>query len=148
MIMTRQLAVVFTIVLAITPLLSGCTSAARFRAFHSGKAYYRVAHKQMREGDSYEEVASLLGPGQRMGDKHRGRMIRAATKRPDLFTDGVKDTDVFFLYQYTERYRINGRLRKRPLGMPMQFRDRKLVNFNPEYFKTYKPPTMGETVGR
>ena len=50
-----------TIVLAV--VATGCTSAARYRCFQDEKALFAVMHKEIQNGDPYEEVSRLLGPG-------------------------------------------------------------------------------------
>jgi hypothetical protein len=133
--MTRQLAIRLSAALAVAALLSGCTSAAHYRTFHRGKSLYRVAYTELQPGDTYEKVAALLGPGELMNDKRRARMARGSEQYPKYFPDGVKETDIFFNYPLNKGESIS-----------LQFRDRKLVNFTPDEFKTYEK-NRGEVVG-
>ena len=110
-----------TIVLAV--VATGCTSAARYRCFQDEKALFAVMHKEIQNGDPYEEVSRLLGPGVPAQERMYIATKGLAEKYPDHFPDGFKDTDTVMTF---------------PGGFNFEFRDGKLINHDPSRYAVYK----------
>ena len=105
-------------------LLYGKSAVVHYRIRHDGNSLYRVLCTRLQPGDSRRKVTRLLGLGTELQELSRSRLLEAAKKRPEYFPDGALATDVFLNY---------------PCGGPrwscLQFRDEKLVNFQPAPFE-------------
>jgi len=115
--------------LAVICIAQACTLAyllrspgLRYRRILTGQAFGHVVHKELQAGDSIDKVSGVLGPGVRYR-KPVMRLHEIVTviceKNPDRRPDGVQDTDIFILYPT-----------KRNLAY-LQFRDDKLINYDP-----------------
>ncbi len=121
----------FTLLLVITFIAAGCTSAAsHYQSHGDGPSLYRVLYKNIRTGQSIDQVRDCLGPGEIPSDQDKFRDIqrRILAKEPSNVPGGVEDDDQFVLWQYDGH----------PVMM-LQFRDNILVNHQPDLYKTYEP---------
>ena len=113
---------------------SGCSPAAHYRENHDAKSLCAVLSRQVKRGDTMERIQTLLGVQAVEGEPRQraARQFVAATqRRPKEYPDGVMGDDVF-------------------VGCPtggavlfLQFRQGKLINFDPGKFKTV-PPSVAE----
>ncbi len=90
------------------------------------ESLFAVLHKQVKLGDSIQRVQELLGQGQppRNPEKNLATAKKKATRYPQHYPDGAKDGDQFLVYVYGN------------LVVDLQFRDGRLINFNPKEYET------------
>jgi len=105
--------------------LPGCSDDAHYRARHDAKSLFRVLHSQVKPGDTMQRVQELLGRGQPPEDpeKSLARARKFAERQPQSFPVGVRDDDRFLEYSAGN------------LGVILQFRDGRLINFDTNQFK-------------
>ena len=108
-------------------VLAGCTSAARYRCFHSERALFAVMHTQIQNGDSYETVSKLLGPAVPAKEQTYIATKKLAAKYPGKYPDGLRETDTVMSF---------------PGGLNLEFRDGKLINHDPAAFAEYKETVL------
>jgi hypothetical protein len=118
---------VFVICALLPAFTSGCSRAAHYRENHDAKSLCATLNRQVKPGDSMEKIEKLLdahvldGALRQQAARH---YVNVTQSRPKEFPDGVVGDDVF-------------------VGCPagdsmlfLQFRQGKLINFDPERFKT------------
>lgn len=117
------------VVMAILVAGAGCSPAAHYCKYHDGKSLYAVLHDSVRTGDSVEKVEGLLGAGQDgQGKNPNEAMKKMAAKNPSGWPDGVKDDDRMIAYPFDGG-----------VILWLQFRNGKLINYNPADFTKYQP---------
>jgi hypothetical protein len=111
-------------------MVSGCDRAAHYRKHNDGKSLYATLHKQIKSGNTIEEVQKLLGSGKPPGepDKLLAAMKKAAARYLEIYPDGIQEDDVFVGYSIGKR-----------VTLYLQFRDGRLVNHMPERYAKYEP---------
>jgi len=97
----------------------------QYKMRHNYASFYKVASTRLKPGMSYEEVTSMLGPGEPVtGDNHE-RLLKIVPDAPQLFPDGLLPSDSVVAY---------------PVGkltyMNLYFRNGALINFVPSQFDT------------
>ena len=93
----------------------------------------RYGYLEIYNGASLETVQELLGPGELIDDSGFREWARGAARQqePEIFPDGIEDTDVFLKYTIASRHPQT----KAWIGAGtayFQFRDGRLVNEGPE----------------
>ncbi|MDD5708262.1 MAG: hypothetical protein PHR35_20280 [Kiritimatiellae bacterium] len=110
--------------------ITGCSTTAHYRRCHDGKSLYKVAYRQLQNGDSYEKVVGLLGPGTPATERQRHVKSVVTRKHPESYPDGVTERDVIIFYPID-----------RLTSIDFQFRDERLINFDPKNFSEFRKPT-------
>lgn len=85
--------------------------------------------KQIRDGDSYSHVSTIIGPGYRYSLSEKSDFIRKVTqygKAPESFLDDFEFEDDDEIVSYTSNRRF---------GFLLIFRNEKLVNHDPKRYK-------------
>lgn len=122
---TSQWRLVSGIVLLV--LLCGCSPAAHYRKHHDVESLFAVLSQQVTNGDSIEHIRELLGPSSPLSgsdkDRAANNFAQLTQQRPQVFTEGVAGDDAFLAY------------RGGTLVVPLQFRNGRLVNFDPRQFE-------------
>jgi len=118
------------LLLGVTIAIAGCSPAKHYRDYQDVRSLFATLHKQVKSGDSIQRVQELLGPGVQPED--RDKLLRATRRLAERFPEespvGVKDDDVFLHYTSRE-----------DLGVFLQFRKGRLVNFDPQRFEKVPP---------
>jgi hypothetical protein len=127
--MTALMIAAIALVLTGLGILCWKSPVLHYRVHHDGKSLYWILCRRLKPGDSYRKAHLLLGPGREASERSRERFFLAMQKRPGLSPDGQLPTDV--LLDYPQGGACWTRL---------QFRDGKLVNFDPGSFTRYVPP--------
>lgn len=110
-------------------LIVGCSKSTdeHYRQHHDGKSLYQVLHKQVRSGESLENVQSLLGRGEESSPRTRAAVERFARKHETQYPDGYQESDQLVDYPIEGGW------------LTLQFRSGQLVNFRPGDFARYEP---------
>ena len=100
-----------------------------YRMFHDEASFNSVLHRQVKRGDSIEDVEKLLGKGRPA--PHWATMLRRAVDgHPEGFPDAFQDGDTILEYPLKHATGSGAHY--------LQFRNGKLVNFDRQSFaKTY-----------
>lgn len=98
----------------------------RYRRNRDSESLRTLLSRSVAPGDSLVSVAALLGRGEPEDELAANlRKWQAGPRfKPRAFPEGIEDDDVFVSFESKPRGRIM-----------LQFRDGKLVNFDPAHFK-------------
>jgi hypothetical protein len=114
---------------------NGVLASLRYRMTDSPAAFYGAVHKRLSPGDSMGRFREVLGPGEEVIGQRREKLLSASrhfmVQSPDAYPDGVEEADVFIEY----RVGLN-------TGYQFQFRDGRVINFNPNDYSNYRPVTV------
>ena len=122
----RQLKPVLSCAILMVVFLAGCAKTARAPATMGPAEIRQTLHDEIKPGDSVAKVRALLGRGIDPLEKDRQRHLavsRDLASRSPSFPDGVQDDDNFVGYRCNEEGFCY-----------LQFRNGKLINFNPSGF--------------
>ncbi len=123
--------VAFMVVACIPMVLTGCNKARHYREYHDGDSLFAVLHSKIKAADGLERVESLLGKGS--PPKSQVKLVKVLQKmaqvRPQGYPDGIKEDDQFVGFDGPNGSTIY-----------LQFRDGKLINFDPKEFS--RPPDV------
>ena len=102
-----------------------------YRMFTDGESLYAVLHDEMRAGDSLTHVQRRLGKGRHLTEfekKEYRSVIPELTQMGEFFPHGVEKSDHFIAYVIYEDVEVI-----------LQFRENRLINFNPKEYSNYTP---------
>ena len=104
--------------------LAGCSKASHYRAHHDTESLAAVLYEEVKPGDTLDHIQELLGPGLPPQDREKlfAGARDLARKFPREYPGGVRTNDQWLGYPYG-----NGMVY-------LQFRDRRLINFEPAKF--------------
>jgi hypothetical protein len=109
---------------------SASVDADHYRRFRDGQTLYSVLHTNIERGSTVPDIEKLLGPGAPVTDgveSLRTRVKQLAVRYPELYPDGVHETDTFLDWPAGED------------SVTLQFRNGWLMNHNPSQFAQYRP---------
>jgi hypothetical protein len=113
-------------VLGLVVFLVGCTAADRYRSSGRTEDLRLALRDEVHDGTSVERVQELLGPGRQARGGEQLRLVsltRQLAQRTNSYPSGTRDGDRFIGYSSKETGTLF-----------LQFRDNKLINFNPADF--------------
>src|SRR5438128_947362 len=106
--------------------LVGCTTADKYRSSGRSEDLRGALNQEVTDGASIGRVQQLLGPGWEVRDDEQRRLVlvtRQIASRTNTYPAGTQDDDRFVGYPSKD----GGTLY-------LQFRNGKLINFNPDDF--------------
>lgn len=125
------LVLLIVVTLAVVAALpSASLEADHYQRFRDGKSLYTLLHGSIGRGDSLQDVENLIGPGVPLvedTEEFRTSLRETAQWHPELFPDGVLDSDVFLTWPGSDQQ------------VTMQFRNGFLVNHSRSQFADFQP---------
>ena len=113
-------------------LLTACSDTSTYSRRQDGHSLYAVLYNQVSNGDSKEDIKTLIGSGSPLPQQTIERMMpqmkTLASKSPDQFPDGIRESDNFVSYKVDQQHHII-----------LMFRDGVIVNHVKDKFKNFTP---------
>jgi hypothetical protein len=109
---------------------SASVDADHYRKFRDGQTLYSVLHTDVEPGSAVQDVENLLGTGVPVTagvESLRARLKQQAIRYPELYRDGIHETDTFLNWPAGED------------SVTLQFRNGWLMNHDPSQFAQYRP---------
>ncbi len=138
--MTRKLRISIRVTCLMIAFIAGALAivhwndpALRYRRDHDEVSFRAVLHGRIANGDTIERVEAFLGPGKVKSDpKVRRSAATIAMQSPEEYPQGVDEGDEFRGYQTGPG-----------VSTILQFRGRRLVNFDPRNYAGPSAPVTG-----